>query len=283
MMKSPFFIVGYERSGTTLMAAALDRHSQVAVPPETHFFMDLCPAAHARETGDPAFMVSHFFRGNRSRDLNLNPDELLNRMKRVEPTWGNLLLEALNLYAEQRGKARFGEKTPRHWRCLAEILNLYPESKAIWVVRDGRDAVASLMKMPWKPHGNIPLHGMHWRFAMEKMMGFEKQFPERILRVKFETLVKSPLTEIARACHFIGVEFEPRQIDPHTHTGVVPAWEMEWKKRVFSALDSTRIGSATRELPEEGLRLLNMLMESSLKELGYEVGATLPEMKAEAV
>jgi hypothetical protein len=34
----PFFIVGCPRSGTTLLSVLLDRHSSVAVPPETFFF-----------------------------------------------------------------------------------------------------------------------------------------------------------------------------------------------------------------------------------------------------
>ena len=34
----PILIVGHQRSGTTLLATILNRHSQVAVPPELNFF-----------------------------------------------------------------------------------------------------------------------------------------------------------------------------------------------------------------------------------------------------
>jgi len=42
----PVFIVGCERSGTTLLASLLDRHSELAVTPETHFIDDI---AHSPE------------------------------------------------------------------------------------------------------------------------------------------------------------------------------------------------------------------------------------------
>src|SRR4051812_23700973 len=35
----PILIVGHPRSGTTLLATILNRHSQVAIPPETSFFL----------------------------------------------------------------------------------------------------------------------------------------------------------------------------------------------------------------------------------------------------
>ena len=35
------FLVGCPRSGTTLLQQALDRHGDIAIPPETRFFVDL--------------------------------------------------------------------------------------------------------------------------------------------------------------------------------------------------------------------------------------------------
>ena len=280
MTKAPFFIVGYERCGTTLLAAALDRHSRLAVPAETHFFTDVCPPHHAGQTAERQFMVAHFFRGFRTRDMGLDQEALLGRLKEVEPTWSNLFIEALGLYAKSKGKVRCGEKTPKHWRYLPEILNLFPQSRAIWVVRDGRDAVASMMNMPWKAHNNMALHAMQWRYAMEKMLSAECQFPGRILRIKFEDLVTSPEGEVKRATEFVEESFESRQLDFSVETGVVPEWEMEWKKGVFSAPDRSRIGAASRSLSPTALGLLNLLMGAMLTRLGYSSTPALIESSA---
>jgi hypothetical protein len=38
---APFFIVGSERSGTTMLRLMLNRHSRLCVPPESHFITRL--------------------------------------------------------------------------------------------------------------------------------------------------------------------------------------------------------------------------------------------------
>lgn len=253
------------------MAAMLDRHSRVAVPPETHFFTNICPILRATEIADPATLVERFANGDRSRDLQLSRTELLRRLARTEPTWANLLLTALKLYAENRGKDLVGEKTPPHWQFVPRILRLFPDSRVIWVVRDGRDAVLSLIKTPWKRHSNLSIHAWKWRRAMEFMLTSEAQYPNRIFRIKFENLVMNTKTELSRACDFIGIGFEPQQLDPAVHTDVVPQWELPWKDRALSAPDPSRLGAAKRELSSERLQLLNSIMKPTMGRLGYDV------------
>ncbi|MFN2541769.1 MAG: sulfotransferase [Chthoniobacterales bacterium] len=47
LLRAPF-IVGVSRSGTTLLRMMLDAHSQLAIPPETHFIPKVAAACHAR-------------------------------------------------------------------------------------------------------------------------------------------------------------------------------------------------------------------------------------------
>lgn len=265
----PFFIVGHERSGTTLMAAAFDRHSRIAVPPETHFFTDLCPASCARMTAEPKMMIDHFARGARIRDLQLQPAELLSRLDQPRATWADLFVSVLKTYAQSRGKPWFGEKTPNHWKHVPHLMHVFPNCCVIWLVRDGRDTVLSNMKMPWRRHSNLTAHAMGWADAAESMLALQALYPDRILRVRFEDLVTSPGEEIHRACDFVGVDFEERQLDPTVATGVVPEWEMSWKDRIFAAPDPSRIGTGVREFNKESITLMNAIMEPSLHRLGY--------------
>jgi len=266
-----FFIVGFERSGTTLVAAMFDRHSQIAVPPETHFFSAFCPPARANEFGHPNQMVRYIATLPRIRDLQLNPDDLLRRLENTQPTWRNLFLEVLHQYGDQCGKSSQGEKTPDHWRSVSDLLDLYPESRVLWVVRDGRDAVSSLMRMPWKRSPSIEVHAWAWRISVARMTQYEWSYPGRILRMRFEDLVRNPEAEARRASEFVGVDFEQRQLDPSVETHVVPDWERPWKDRVFAAPDPSRIGASRRELNSQSLGLLNSIMGRALAPLGYEV------------
>ena len=51
-MAPPFFIVGNDRSGTTMLRLIVDR-SEVAVPPESMFLADFAPVRRAGGLGDP--------------------------------------------------------------------------------------------------------------------------------------------------------------------------------------------------------------------------------------
>ena len=62
----------------------------------------------------------------------------------------------VNLSLKQNDSARFFcEKTPQHLRSVDKILKYYPKAKFVHVIRDGRDVVNSLLKMPWRPDGLI--------------------------------------------------------------------------------------------------------------------------------
>ena len=54
--EDPFFVVGTDRSGTTLLRMMLDSHPDLAIPPETHFIPALYKAMHAaRKDGSLGF------------------------------------------------------------------------------------------------------------------------------------------------------------------------------------------------------------------------------------
>src|SRR5687767_487169 len=68
------FIVGVGRSGTTLLRLMLDAHSDLAIPPETHFVPDvigLCKA-HA----EPARLAAEIEASRHWADLGLEREEL---------------------------------------------------------------------------------------------------------------------------------------------------------------------------------------------------------------
>src|SRR3954466_14927037 len=51
-MRDPFFIVGNDRSGTTMLRLILDRGPEVAIPPESMFLTDFAAAFDDGTTAD---------------------------------------------------------------------------------------------------------------------------------------------------------------------------------------------------------------------------------------
>src|SRR5579885_528706 len=147
----PFFIVGCPRSGTTLLATLLDRHSRICVPPETHFFY-FERDWELFSKGDPVSDLDAYRKINpRINDLRFD-NEKISRLLGGGSPGPKAFFEALMAdYTERAGKKRWGEKTPDHLLKLDSILGHFPEAKIILITRDGRDVVDSLRRMPWMP------------------------------------------------------------------------------------------------------------------------------------
>src|SRR5689334_19471746 len=103
---APIFIVGCQRSGTTLLRLMLDSHSAIACGPETRFLRAFEPI-----TGDEWDRISRFGQ----------PREYW--LEKIADFFGSFQEE----YARSRGKRRWADKSPLYALHLDFILELFPD------------------------------------------------------------------------------------------------------------------------------------------------------------
>ncbi len=104
------FVVGCPRSGTTLLSVMLDRHSQLAMTPETSFYFEIAPRLAEPERAPLHELLAGW---SRLSELGLDPGDVVRRCAGRESA-GDVLGAMLELYAQRRGKPHCGEKTPYH-------------------------------------------------------------------------------------------------------------------------------------------------------------------------
>ena len=104
------------------------------------------------------------------------------------------------------GKQRWAEKTPTNCFCIGEFLSLYPDGVYIHVVRDGRDAVPSLIKKGFSP----PLSVAGWIALTAAGLPYRRH--ERFYQLKYEDLVTDPEEALARLMKFLRMEVDPQSL-----------------------------------------------------------------------
>ena len=190
---TPFFVLGAARSGTTMLRLMLNRHSRLAIPFESHFLRQIFAEmpVHRPLDVNEAQRVADLVIGEKNfQTWHLEPSLVQKELRRVAPAPLAKLVDVLfSLEIAESGKPRWGDKTPMYYACWRELMGLYPTSKLVHIIRDGRDVSVSLKKVGWHgPSESDRARYWHERVAMAHAAAKELG-PERNLIIRYEDLV----------------------------------------------------------------------------------------------
>lgn len=264
----PIFIVGAPRSGTSLLRVHLDRHPAIGLCDETYFFYYV--ARRRRAFGDlssPAnrrVLTDAYLATRRIRDLGLDLAELSARLDRDGTDYPAFFATILKTYAEAHGKARWGEKTPHHAREIETLCAWYPSCRIVHLVRDPRDVVASLLRMPWGSP-SVVQNARLWRELTQPAGSASRGRPNH-LSLRYEDLVEDPEATLRYLCEFLGEPFSPEMLvtDPEARA------REPWFQRALGEVTRDRRGAWLRELSAEQARLVEWIAGPTMREHGYE-------------
>jgi len=98
------------------------------------------------------------------------------------------------------------------WTKIPTFLNMFPNGKALLIIRDLRDVVMSFKKKTIAPGNDYLIALFNVIDAMDHYVACKKIFPNRFHGVRFEALKANPEKEVLKICQFLGVDFEPEMM-----------------------------------------------------------------------
>jgi glycosyltransferase involved in cell wall biosynthesis/GT2 family glycosyltransferase/2-polyprenyl-3-methyl-5-hydroxy-6-metoxy-1,4-benzoquinol methylase len=270
MKESPIFVVGMPRSGTTLVSAMLNAHPNIAIAPETHYFDEWKKRYQdldIRHKDDfNKFWIS-FSNNKYFKDLRIDPATLLKRIMslpvRDHKQIFSILLKA---FAEAAGKPRWGEKTPGHYRYLDCLLSWYPCGKIVYVLRDPRAVVASLLKVPWGQQ-DMAAHARRWVSSMTCLD--QRRNNHRVYTIKYENLVTNTEFELRSLSLFLDEDYAPSMLD-YYRTSEILVSEEHWKMGVLQPLNTVSLTKWKTELSEKDVSLIEEITQSEMIRHDYQ-------------
>ncbi len=284
------FIIGVGRSGTTMLRLMLDAHPELTIPPETHFVPELIDAIEDGTGPEAALETMTAVR--QWGDLHTEPDEVLERWRRVEPFAAGPALRAFyEIFPARQGKPRYGEKTPSYVKSMRKIEGALPEARFIHVIRDGRDVALSRWK---RSLGKEPASAAQVAETWERRIRRAQRQGGKVAHyteLRYEDLVTDTEPNLRRICDFLELEWDPIVLRYYEHA----AERMAEMARDLPATDGkpTRPGeermqahAMTQQPPDPSAmyRWREKMSQADvaafegaagglLAELGYEVGA----------
>jgi hypothetical protein len=156
----------------------------------------------------------------RDIDLGITADELESWIESSGGlSWAKFISNLCNRYGQVRGKPLVGNKTPSFVRRIRTMHQLWPETKFVHIIRDGRDVFLSA-RVKWKDKSNFRQFSTwnqdnvstvalwwEWNVRLGREAGRSLP-PDLYYEVRYERLVADPENECAGLCDFLGVPFE---------------------------------------------------------------------------
>lgn len=274
--RRPFFIIGSGRNGSTLLASMLNQHPQKMVPPEQWVLYEMIIK----------YKLYNYFPW---RDL-VNIIVGLIAIEESTIGWNTDFSSALdrlqNLPADKRSFRRiiheiytehgrqnnrefqiWGEKSPINTVYLQYIYPAFDDCKYIFLLRDGRDVVSSMVKNNNRP---LTFAIWKWNYSIQQYKWLKKRHPEsKIHIIKYEKLVHQPEYTLKKLTDFLGVRYSNKMLDYQDNAEYLGVEEKPHHKKIQNTLSDDSIGKWKHRLTDRQIKKMYPRLKSNLRQFGY--------------
>ena len=287
-MKGPVFIVGCQRSGTTLLRAMLIQGT-LHIPPETGFL----PVLRRRrerygDLGQPqqrrALIADLGRTSATSRTIafdafELDETEAHRAVGGAAPTnYAGAIRALYEASARKRGKTRWGDKTPRYVLEMAWLARAFPDARFVHMIRDGRAVALSMAKAGWFSRIDDAANRWVEYIRTGRRIGRELG-PSKYRELRYEVLVAEPETRLRDLCRWLDLDYSPAMLQFHRDSvRHIPSAHRHLFELIDRPIDASRADAWKQEMSPRQRADFEHVGSRLLVTLGYErAAASVPQ------
>jgi tetratricopeptide (TPR) repeat protein len=203
----PVFVLGFPRSGTTLVEQTLSAHPMISAGDELPLINDIINIM-PRMLNSPLLYpeaLAELWMGDQRDGLDNLRDYYLQKAAQMD--------------VAEPGAAWFTDKMPLNETHLGLIALLFPASPVIHVIRHPLDVMISALSNHFT-HGffcatALETAALHYVRVMELVMHYRAEMALRYLPVRYDAMVTNQAETIRSILDFIGVPFDERCLNFH--------------------------------------------------------------------
>ena len=143
---------------------------------------------------------------------------------------------------------------------MEKLRKLYPDAQIIHLIRDPRDVIASLKKMPWW-NNSVNYSVFNWKSAMRHGINARTNTKlDEYLELRYEDLLAEPERELQRVCQFLSETYDPAMLQfQEISQQAVPEYKMDWHSATREPLNASSVGRWEKDLSKEEISSTSVL------------------------
>jgi len=218
-LDSPVFVVGVDRSGTTLLNMMLDAHPDLLITYEQRtiitFYKKLTSYGDLSLEKNRIELITDIL-ADKNVKLNFPNASLADFDLNECQTFTNIIKNLYGIALEEQGKLIWGDKDPIYTQHI-EILNeIFPNAKFIHLIRDGRDVALSLVTKKWGPT-TFTNAIMYWERTIHMTRRLLRMINNaQTIELKYEDLVTEPEANLRKLCEFLQLEYNDKMLNSYS-------------------------------------------------------------------
>lgn len=240
------FILGTQRSGTTLLARILSGH----------------PNFYVQNEGMPVRKIFDSAKSIHDISTNINKQFYKSRNS-----------GSISDFLKRKNAKSWGYKDPQLTEYIDSLELIISESecatKFILIVRDARGVVNSYIDNKWGLGTNAYTGALRWKREINDQLCFMEKYPDLFLLVRFEDLLQDMESCIRAICDHIDIEYEPCMLQYHQKKA-----DFKVKRENINTNrkpDSSVAQKWKKTLSLREIEIIEHVTKDELSQLGYEV------------
>ncbi|MBI4681886.1 MAG: sulfotransferase [Nitrospirae bacterium] len=256
MIKNSLFILGCERSGTTMLAGLL-KNTPYGEPIETHFitkyYRKLNDYGNLENKDNFTRLLKDFLseRPVMQWKLNIGIDDFYREFD--DFSYQNIINKICIKQAEKKGYKLWGDKTPHYILDIDVLYKLFPTAKYIYIVRDGRDVALSLLNVEWEPY-NILTCAERWkRYNRQNDVLDKLKSSNQLYSLRYEDLLDNAERIVPDVYKFLDEEYNENKMN-----------------ELIGRIRKGNYGKWKSKMNTRQIKLFESIAANTLKRFGYE-------------
>lgn len=234
------FLLGTQRSGTTLLTRILSTHPKLYVQNE--------------------LPMEGMFDGD--IDKNIMLERIVGKIKSMHK---------VDVPIETSDELIWGWKDPLLTYHLDALVEHFFESKYILIVRDARGVVNSYMDNRWGLGTTAYTGALRWKHEVNLQLDFANKMGSSCLTLRYEDLVQDLPSTLRSICEFVDVEYSETMLDFHQRK--LEFRENRENVNTGKPADPSKIDKWRNFLSTREIALIEHVASNEMKKLDYALEA----------